>query len=471
MSTNSRNPAIEQYPNQYRSVADPSPVTEAATSSIATIGFAFNLIYTFLLFSRSIEFIDTTGKIHLAIITGGVCILAALATGAIPRMLISKQGQWITLFSFWIFVGLPFSSWKGGSVHEFTSIWLKTYVAFFLVGGLIFTLAQFRKMILVLAIGACCQIYLAFHASLEGLDNRISVAYGTLGNANDLASALLMGLPIIVYIMTSKAYSIVFRGLLLIPAVLLVVVVMKTGSRGGLIAAFVLGIVTFFSSSAVNKMKLFVVALVAVGLFAVAVPKEVRGRYMTILKSTRDANTTDNAASAMESSNARSELLRHSLILTKRHPIFGVGLAQFAPQSADLFIAEGQSALWFTSHDIYGLISSEVGLPGLIFYLVLIFVCFRDLYRLSKISTQTPELQSIANMAYCLMLSLVTFVICGIFSTAAYTFQLPLIAALTAALIRIAKPYVVAIAPVPQAPAFVPFINRKLLPTPVRTGS
>ena len=333
---------VAPYQRQLDPIVIPAPSEGQNTSSLAAIGFIFNLIYTFLLFSRAIEFIDTTGKIHLAIITGSVCAVVALATGSVPKVLLSKQGQWITLFCFWIFVGLPFSSWKGGSVHEFSSTWIKTYVAFFLVGSLIFTLAQFSKMMLVLALGACRQVYLSFHASLQGADDRMSIASGTLGNANDLASALLMGLPIILFVITNKSYNIVFRALLVIPSILLVIVVMKTGSRGGLIAALVLGAVAFFSSSALNKVKLFVLGVGMIALFLIAVPAEVRARYMTILGSTRDANTTSNVVSAMESSNARSELLRHSFILTQRHPIFGVGLGQFAPQSADLFIAEGK---------------------------------------------------------------------------------------------------------------------------------
>ena len=127
--------------------------------------------------------------------------------------------------------------------------------------------------------------------------------------------------------------------------------------------------------------------------------------------------------------------------------------------------------MWFTSHDIYGLVSSEIGLPGLLFYLGLIFVCFRDLRRLSRLPVQTPELKAIAHMAYCLMMSLVTFVICGIFSTAAYTFQLPLLAALTAALVRIAQPHLQKTAPVAQAHAATPFVNRRLQPAPAGTGA
>jgi O-antigen ligase len=313
---------------------------------------------------------------------------------------------------------------------------------------------------LIMAASACCQIYLAFHGGIQD-ESRLQMSYGSLGNSNDLATALLMGLPYIVYFIADKKLAVIFRPFFLIPAILLFIVVLKTGSRGALVAIAVLTFIVFLRSSVLGKGLILVIILLFSALFVVVVPQNLKERYMTIFKSDR-SNATQQ--SALDSSNARREIFKNSLILTAKHPLFGVGLGQFGTQSFNLFVARGMPGMWFTSHDIFALIAAELGVPALIFYCALLWVCFRALLRLSRVGRDTPEKALISNMGYCMLMSLVAFVVCGIFSTEAYTYQLPGLASLTVALERIAAPYVVAgatSAPT-RLPMLPPFVNRRL---------
>ena len=425
-------------------------------------------VYTFLLFSRMVEFIDNHGRMHLAFLSGAACILALLSTGNLPKMFISRQGRWITLFCFWIFAGLPFSTWKGGSTADFQSGWIKSYMTFFIVGGLIFSLKQFRLMTLILAFSTVGQIYLAFHSGVQD-DNRLTMSYGSLGNSNDLATALLMGLPFMLLHMTDRKTNALVRVTFIPLTIMLLIAVMKTGSRGGLIAIGCLTLFNFFRVSAQNKLKIAVGAIFIVGLFATVVPSSLKSRYMTIFKTNVTAATTDQEASALDSSNARKELFTNTFILTLRHPIFGVGLAQFSAQSFNLFIERGIPGMWFTSHDIFALVASEIGIPGLIFFCGLIVCSFRVLSRLAKLPPTTPEVREISRLAYAVMMSLLAYVACGVFNTDAYSHQLPVLAALSAALERIAQPYLAAAANVPPPLPWSsrPFVHRRLgQPTP-----
>jgi hypothetical protein len=135
-----------------------------AAAPVNAIAFGIGCVYTFLLFSHASEFIDDHGRMHLVILSAALAIMALISTGNGPRMLATIQGKWLTAFISWLFLGLPFSMWKGGSFAMFKDACIKSYIAFFLVGGLIFSLAQIRKVFFWLGLGTCVIVFLAFHA-------------------------------------------------------------------------------------------------------------------------------------------------------------------------------------------------------------------------------------------------------------------------------------------------------------------
>ncbi len=402
--------------------------------------FAMGTMISFFLFSRASEFIDTTGNLHLVLIISFLGFFALFASGAFGQTLFSRPGIWLTLFSVWIVLGIPFSAWRGNSFRNFSNMWLKSFLMFFLIGGLIFTVEQFRKSIFWLGVATISVIYYAFRSGVNAVDERLSVSYGTLGNANDLAGALLMGTPFMLYVLSDSRRSSVVRLIAAVMTLVLLLVVIRTGSRGALIAIAAMMLLAFLRAGFANKAKILVVCAAAVLLFPLVASRTMIERYATMLKTTADPSVSADAASAIESTNARRELMKQGVRITVKHPIFGVGLGNFTDQSANLLIEKGQQPLWFTCHDIFLLVSSETGVPGLIFYVGCIAVCFLILARLQRDVKGLPELEQVSGMAFCVMVSLTSFVTCGIFSTSAYTFQLPLLAALTAALERVSRP-------------------------------
>ena len=466
-----RNP-VTTYPAFGNPQPIPASLESSGGSGAGSLAFWICAGYTFLLFSRTVEFIDNTGRLHLNLISGLLCITALVTMGTVPKLLISPSGRWVNLFCFWIFIGLPFSTWKGGSVASFQGGWLKSYLTFFIVGGLIFSLKQFRTMTVILALGTAGQLYVASRHSLSYEDDRMSATYGSLGNSNDLASALLIGVPFVLFAMSDKKVNPFFRILCVPLLILLLITVLKTGSRGGLIAISVLVLFTFLKSSAAGKLKIAMVSFLIVAIFAAVVPSDLRNRYMTIFRTDRTASTTANASSALESSNARRELFKNAIWLTVHHPIFGVGLGQFSAQSFDLLVSRGFTGMWFTCHDIFGLVAAEVGVPGLIFFCGILYSSFRVLSKLSKVKGSTPELELISRLGYTLMTALVAYTVCGIFNTQAFSYQLPVLASLSAALDRIAAPHLAAASASQTLPAEPqPFYNRRLAQRTVQAAS
>ncbi|MCU1258519.1 MAG: O-antigen polymerase [Bryobacterales bacterium] len=425
--------------------------------------FAVGAVVMFFLFSHASEFIDITGRLHLVLIVASVGFLALIAAGTIPKILVSPPARYLTLLTGWLIFSLPFSSWRGGSFSNLAGIWLKSYIVFFLVAGLIFTIEQCRKSIFWLAIATASVIYYTFRSGVNNAgDDRLSLTYGTLGNSNDLAGSLLMGVPFLVYVVMDKRRNPFARMVCVGLTFVLLAVVLRTGSRGALIAIAALVVVVFLKANPVRKFLILILCVVMALAFPVMVPKTVIARFSTILKTnTNDVGGFADRVSAVESTNARRELMLQALRLTRKHPLFGVGLGNFANQSAELSIAKGEVPMWFTCHNIFLLVLSETGIPGFLLYMAVIVVCYKSLFSLQRQARNVPELQEVGRIAFCIAVSLTAFLACGIFSTSAYTFPLPLLAGLTAALVRVSKPLLETVRekqaqPVAIGPTFFP---------------
>jgi O-antigen ligase len=412
--------------------------TDPARSTGAKLGFAVISVYTFLLFSRSVEFIDTTGSLHLMILIGLPAILLAVFSGRMLRAMRTRIGVCLALLSAWMIIGLPFSIWRGGSVAAFTSGWPKSVIIFLLVGALLVSLEQLRSFALVIAWATAAMIFIVNRHSVQG-DDRLNVGWGTLGNANDLASVLIIGLPFCLYIVTDSRRNIVLRLWFLLIAIASVLTALKTGSRGALVALVLLGGFAFVKASAANKVVIAAVLVAFLGSLPFLLTPELKARYMTILQ-TGNADAAAAAAgdakvkSALQSTEARRDLLKHALQLSVRHPVFGVGYGEFPVADSNRAAAEGQESYWHEVHNIFAVMLVENGVPALILYCCAFYLAVRIAARAYKVSRRDPARKELARFSLCLLIALAAFFICNNFATDAYGFQFPLLGGVAAAL-------------------------------------
>jgi O-antigen ligase len=289
-----------------------------------------------------------------------------------------------------------------------------------------------------LATGVLATLSLFLGNSSQG---RLAVIQGKFSNPNDLAQALLIGLPFWWFMARDPgrkgfrfALAVIFLGFIL-------VVLAKTGSRGGLAAFIVMLMLAFWRASARGKLGL-IVGCAVMGLLGVAlVPRALTQRYTSISASDdgdMPANTEEQAvvASAINSSAIRMAIFKESLRLTLMHPLFGVGPGMFTVASAEEAKKEGVRGKWLETHNTYTQISSEGGVPALIFYLSALFMCLgqtNSLYRLFRTSND-PRHAEIAAAVLCTQASLVAFGVTAIFSSVAYVSLFPTLAGLSIAL-------------------------------------
>jgi O-antigen ligase len=135
---------------------------------------------------------------------------------------------------------------------------------------------------------------------------------------------------------------------------------------------------------------------------------------------------------------ARTRLLKASLELTLLNPLLGVGPGQFSPAENDMAVEAGaRRGSWQVTHNSYTEVSSEAGIPALLFFVGSMFFSFKGLSRIYRRTKGTPH-NMVRNAAFCLMLSLVGFSVSILFSSMAYRYYLPSLIGIAAVFITAA---------------------------------
>lgn len=404
--------------------AVPAPTTSAAGQANPLMTVLVTT-YVFLLLSRISEFAAMVGagKLFLMMITSSLGVIAVVFAGRLLATISSLAGKCLAGFTVWLLVATALSSWHMGSLAMLKERWLRAILAFIIVAGLTTTLRQLR--IVLQAAGYAVVLAAGLTYLLGGVQGgRFAFEYGTLGNANELALVILIGLPLIVYcLLESKPF---LKLVLLAPLGIALLVLFRTGSRGGLLTLIVLMLMVFFRVSMINKVKLAAAAVVALGLFLALVPRGAMERYRTLVPDATDRSAAFD--SARQSAEARLIHLQESLALTLRHPLFGVGPGIFSAASAAYEKSLGRKEMWRETHNAYTQVSSECGIPALILFLAVLGASWRSMFRVGKMARERGDVR-LANLVFCVKLSFIAFLVDGFFDSIAYSYYFPLLAA------------------------------------------
>ena len=298
----------------------PSPDSDV----LLKLAFGVFVLDLFLVESRALEIISMTGvgRIPYVGVTIHVVLLAlVMISGGASRVVTSRVGIYLGLFTLWMLLSTLASDWRGGSVDTLLRQWLPSLIIF--IGcGTVVTLAQCRKVWAIPVVGTALIAGSSFALATLKQD-RLSFESGTLSNANELSMLLVTGAPFCLMPLFSKNSSSVRKLVALALGAMVLVVVIRSASRGNFLALASILAVLFWTRPLVGKIKLLAVTAVLILVFFAATPREVLSRYGTIFG---DAETGDEIAdSARQSSLRRQHLLEQSLKLTMEHPILGMG--------------------------------------------------------------------------------------------------------------------------------------------------
>jgi len=371
----------------------------------------------FFMYVTQARFLEVVAIPGLAFLLAVLAAIGALLGGDIAGTVKSRIGSLLIAFTLWAFLTVPLGIWPGGSFGVLKDTWLKTVIVFYMLGAILLAWRDCKAAFYTMALASATIVVLSFKfANMSS--GRLAFGYGTLGNPNDFAAYLLVGAPFCVYAMLRAGPF--MRVVWFATVVMLLMQVMKTGSRGAMIALSILVLYMFWKSAVMLKLAMVLCLVALLAAAPILLPRSVLNRYATLFGGSPSPEDLESRQGefAEASSDSRTALFLISLEQTVRHPVLGVGIGMFSVAAANAMKTEGKRGKYMQTHNLYTQVSSEMGLPGLVLYVAALWEAISGLRFVRKHGARVnPDL---VRMAVCLNASWILFLGAGLFSSVAY---------------------------------------------------
>jgi len=326
--------------------------------------------------------------------------------------------MWLTLCLVgWAVLTVPLSLRPGGSLSFLFQVYLKTLVIFWLLSNVVNTLTRLSQVAWGLSLMAVPLAVTAVENFFSGVfipEGGPQAVKRIVGydapltmNPNDLALMLNLILPLCValFLGTRKPWV---RTLLLAMIVLDVIAVVVTFSRGGFLTLATI-IVTYLWRLRTRleggwAWSAFVVALACLPLL----PSGYFDRLSTITNI-----ESDSTGSAQE--RWRDMLATANLVV--QNPIVGVGVGMNI-----LALNEERGHYSVPVHNVYLEYAVELGILGLVLFLMLLAGCMKSTMSVQRRSAGVPALRELFYLAEGIQTSLIAFAVAALFHPVAYHF-------------------------------------------------
>lgn len=334
----------------------------------------------------------------------------------------------------WMLPSGAFGMWPGGSVALIVSMWSRALLYYLLVVCLGRGLMGVAWLMSSMAWATTTIILMGLLQAAKA-GTRFAIGGMSLSNPNDLAAVLVIGLPFCAWYALTSRHPRLLRLALAAVLVYGLFMLLRTGSRMGLLALACIVLVLIITAPWKFRVLLLGATLICGLAAAFLVPKSIQQRYQTIVgDNIEDTGGNLDVSRAIGSSDARWVLFVNSLRVTLQHPVFGVGPGNFSVANAQLGQEAGLRGIWQQTHNSYTQVSSECGIPAALMFLGLVVYCLRTANRLRKAMAGHPELRVHAPMAFWLFISLVAYAVCAALGALAYGYHLPLLAGILVSL-------------------------------------
>lgn len=311
--------------------------------------------------------------------------------------------------------GIPFSVHRGGSFTFFVDGFLPTLLLGLMVWAVTRTLGGLRFMTQAVTVGGLLTVVLALLHNRTDSEGRLTGA--SVYDPNDLALISVLSLPLVIWWSTDRKSSFRLWILGFVPILLLVIV--RTDSRGGflaLAAAFVSLAMVGFLGSSMHLRRIALVGVFSAVAAAPFIPGDYLGRISTIT-SEDDYNRSADTG--------RIPLWRRGVLYALDRPLLGVGIGAFGAAEgrsalATARAAEGRGFKWGTAHSSYVLALAELGLVGGSIFMYLIIRSILSLTLLHTYERIRHPLQPPDLLPPCLGICLVAYAVGGAFLSLTY---------------------------------------------------
>ncbi|HKE28871.1 MAG TPA: O-antigen ligase family protein [Bryobacteraceae bacterium] len=356
-------------------------------------------------------------------------LLGVIVAGGVPRTLQGHPSRFWLAFGFWLAMTIPFSSWQGGSFHEVFGYWKGDLPMMFVVGGLAVSWKECRLLMKTIGLASLVNL-MSTRAFAQSDTGRLAWDFhGSISNANDLAAHLLLVLSFLLFVVhTSK--SLVQRVVLFLIWGYGMIIVIRTGSRGGLLAIAVCCLFALLRGTKRQRAMLFVIIPVGIMAALMFVPSDVLKRIGAFsTSSTSRASAQDGQGvelEAEESKVARQDILSKAIEYAIQNPVFGVGAGQFGNYEGTHNLLPGAThGYWHNVHNSFLAPFVEAGVIGGLLHLSAYIFGFVLLNRTFRKAKLRPDCRDIQTATFYAMMAWVGFSVAIFFLNFSYTWYGP----------------------------------------------
>jgi len=389
----------------------------ADSGSESSGAFTALMVFTFILLISPQSIFPVLGKFRLAWLAGMTSV-ALLLLDRLPRgrpLFTPGRETWGAAgLVAWAVLTIPFSYWPGGSFSLITQIYSKTLIIFWLLSLTVNTQQRVVRVAWALSLMAIpiaytgVSNYMSGNITAQGGLQRIVGYEGALTeNPNDLALMLNLIIPLTVGLL-SVPRRFFARLMLLAVLFLSVAAIVYTRSRGGFLTSVAVFLFYAWKLSRRGKggwpIAILLLALVCVPLL----PEGYLSRINTITNMEEDE--TGSAQGRWATMTAGTDYVI-------QHPLVGAGIGMNSLVMNDLV-----AQTWHEVHNVYLQYGVDLGVPGLLLFLMIMAGSFRSTIVVCRRSAGLPELGALFHLSEGLQGSLVAFAVGGFFSPVAYNF-------------------------------------------------
>jgi len=324
-------------------------------------------IWSFIILCRPQDYFHLLESIRPALFFGIVTLVVYfLNVKEDSSLLGSSQFRLYILMIVFLFVGIPFSLYKSLSLKNVLNYAAVSTMLFILFYQLANTEEKLRRLIFTYCFGV--SIYALF-SLLSGhiIEQRLS--FGLMFDPNDIAFYVINFLPFN-FLFISKGNG--FKRLIVVINIFVgVILILKTGSRGGLLACLsVIAYLFFVRTNTLNitfVKKTIIILIALVALLSFAMNTE---RYKAIVDVKNDYNVTDEMG--------RISIWKIGLRMMMENPWTGVGVGCFSEGVGRDREQRGlQSTKWQAPHNSLIQVGAETGVIGLFLFALMSYRVFR----------------------------------------------------------------------------------------------
>jgi O-antigen ligase len=352
--------------------------------------------------------------------------------------------KYLFLLLTWVALSVPGALHPGVAFALLTGSFVKTVVLFVVIAGSVRGFRDVERLTFAYFVAAT--VYAAVvlvRFDVGGNAWRLAGLY--YYDANDYATFAVSALPLGLYFALGQHRWL--RRLVGVGGLLaLLITIVWSGSRGGFLALLAVAAFILFRFTAISKTWRTLGAAAAVIILLTTASDAYWTQMRTILTPDEDYNRTSDVG--------RWKTWKRGMGYMLLHPVFGVGAANFpiaegtiSPLAKQQEI--GRGVRWGAAHNSFVQVGSELGIPGLLFFLSFLGSGFASLARFSRQPRGAPKSRDgPPQLAQALTASLVGWVVGALFLSLGYSEMVYALLALSTGLRKVTL-----LSAIPSAPA------------------